>query len=116
MYPTKVKDVIRHNETTNLKFSYEQGLELADKVQDYLTKTKAILIYGADEISGSCIKAWPMANSWVYHLNDTTVIVEMRPLQRCYTRSEGMAVRFATAGKYAKTVLGDLQSILNQHK
>ncbi len=85
-----------------------QELGLVDKVSGYLIKTKADLISapkGLDlsyEISSS-------GNEWVYHLKDTTLVAKISPLEKW------TLIEFATAGKHAKKVLGDLKNILDQY-
>jgi hypothetical protein len=110
-YPLEVKDKIEYK-VPDLRFSYAQGLEIADKVKDYLNANKAILIAGPGELSKESMEMWNNAGDWVYHLNDTTLVAEIRPAGRDYDMA---TVSFGTAGKNAKPILKDLQSILDAY-
>ena len=111
-YPIEVEDKIEHD-VPELKFSYGQGMEIADKVRDYLRLSEAILVTGPGELSRKCIETWNNAGDWIYHLNDTTLFAEIRCAG---LKNEGAIVKFATAGKNAKTILKDLQTILDEYQ
>jgi len=49
-YPIRVENKIEHG-LPELKFSYNQALDIADEVKDYLRENKAILVVGPEELS-----------------------------------------------------------------
>jgi len=112
-YPIEVKDKIEYKTYgEGEKFSYRKGLEIADRVQDYLKSNNATLVTGPGELSRESIRIWNNAGDWVYHLKNTTLFSEIRPGGR---DGKIMHVAFATAGKNAKKILKDLQKILDEY-
>jgi len=65
-------------------------------------------------LSRECINRWNNTGDWVYHLNATTLFAEIRLVNvGDGTRAK---VAFATAGDNAKSILRDLQTILNEYR
>lgn len=89
-----------------------QGADLTDKVSDYLRNTEALLVASPDgrKLSHESIRLKGRINEWVYHLNDTTLVMKLIPSAGTITFA------FATAGKYSGTVFNDLRSILDQYQ
>ena len=87
-----------------------QGADLTDKVRVYLRTTEALLVASPDgrKLSQDSIWLTGRINEWVYHLNDTTLVMKLIPSAGTIT------FVFATAGKYSGTVFNDLQGILDQ--
>ena len=92
--------------------SYEHGLEIADKVGEYLKEKNAALLVGPGEVSSLSIKICNNAGDWVYHLRNTTLYSEIRPVQ-VGCSDVCMSIIFAAEGKKSKEILRDLQSILD---
>ena len=108
-YPIEAADrIVCVDKSLLPRLNKEQGLEIADKVGDYLRRKQAILVTGPGELSAESIDTWNNAGDWVYHLMDTTLFAEIRP-----TANSKAVVRFGTAGKNAKQILTDLQTIVD---
>ncbi len=112
-YPIEVEDKIEYRAYgPGKKFSYQKGLEIADRVNDYLKANNATLVTGPGELSQESIRIWNNAGDWVYHLKDTTLFSEMRP--GGYSE-KNMHIAFAAAGRNTKKILSDLQKILDEY-
>lgn len=111
-----VEDKIEYPSWMGKQFTYLEGLEIADKVENYLKTNTAILLTGPHELSKTAIELFgEAAGDWIYHLNDTTLIAEISPYTPLHGSERQMHIAFATAGKNAKKVLNDLQSILDKY-
>ena len=94
--------------------TYDEGLEIADKIGAYLKQRSAELVTGPGELSRQSIQIWNNAGEWVYHLYDTTLFAEIRPF-RFPGEPAKMNVSFGTAGKNANIIFKDLQSIVESY-
>jgi len=109
-YPIHTHHVREFGPRKRKNVSYENGLEIADRVHDYLSSNRAELVTGPGELSADSIENTNNAGEWVYHLyaKDTTLFAEIRPS----SDNKSMNISFATAGRYSVTTLLDLEGIV----
>lgn len=94
---------------------YRHASAIPPKLTDYLKRTEAIPVdtpYGLIEFHFPYVKRGEIdtGTSWTYQLNNTTLIIQTRHV------NDNTGIAFIIAGKYAKTISADLQSILDQCK
>lgn len=97
-------------ETISITVNRQQRLNIANRITDYLKKTEAIPVDTPFYLLDLLCAVSGIDTCWAYHLNDTTLAINVRPA------NDKINIRFSIAGKYAKTISGDLQGILDQYQ
>ena len=104
-------------ESESKKVNYRDGLAFAEEVLRYLKERGAILITGPSELGKDAIQSINNAGEWVYHLEDTTLFAEIRPVIPVSRKSIDalMNIDICAAGRYAPRIISDLNQILEQY-